>query len=398
MRFLQTSDWHLGKIFHEKNLIEDQQIILDQIIGQIKKAEEEKNPYSALLVPGDIYDRAVPSQEATELLSSFIARMNSEHPSVHMFFLSGNHDSSSRLSYGAKIFEKQNIHFCTNTKNLSEPVILSNDKEKVAVYQIPFLSPLSIESTDDKPLRQQQELYEAACSKILEGHKKNYSEIPAVVCAHLYSIGTKLAASERSYVGTAEQVNVSVFNGFTYGALGHIHRFQYCNKNHTIAYSGSPLPYNFDDSPETFMLDVNICAETKTAEAVKIPFKALHPIIKLEGKLAEFLNERADEIKKYKDYYIEVTLTDDVIQPGAYTILQSIMPNLLSLILKGSKAQENSGSLQQRKEAMESRDPVKIFNQFLSDIYSDEELEKEVVTLEKKLFIKEAKAVEKGAE
>lgn len=395
MRFLQTSDWHLGKIFHERNLIEDQEFFLNQIFEQIQKAKAEGEPYSALLVPGDIYDRAIPSQEATELLSSFIARMNFEQPEVHIFFISGNHDSASRLSYGAKIFEKQNIHFCTDTKKLAEPVILDNGKEKTAVYQIPFLTPLSIKTNDDKPLRQQQELYQAACEMIINEHKKNFKEIPSVVCAHLYSIGTTPAASERSYVGTAEQVDVSIFKDFTYGAFGHIHRFQFCNKDHTIAYSGSPLTYNFDDSPETFMLDVKISKETDV-QVEKIPFKHLHPIIKLEGKLEEFLNARNSEVKELQNHFIEVTLTDEIMPVGAFSLLQTVMPGLLCLIMKGRQGSENSTSLLERKIAMESRDPEKIFDQFLKDIYSEEELEKELVKKEKDLFVLEAKEIEFG--
>lgn len=395
MRFLQTSDWHLGKIFHERNLIEDQNYFLNQIFEQLQKAKDEGKPYSALLVPGDIYDRAVPSQEATELLSSFIARMNSEFSDIHLFFLSGNHDSASRLSYGAKIFEKQNIHFCTDTKSLTEPVLLTDENETVAVYQIPFLSPLSIKS-EDKPLRSQQELYDAACNAISESHKKNHKEIPSVVCAHLYSIGSTKGGSERSYIGTAEQVDISVFKDFDYCALGHIHGFQYCDKKHKCVYSGSPLPYNFDDSPETFMLDVELCSSEKNLQITKVPFKALHPIIKLEGTVNQFLNERSDEIKNYKDYFIEVTLTDEVMPLGAFNMLQNVMPNLLHLIIKSKQSSQSSGTLEERKAAIESQDPEKIFNQFLSDIYSGEELEKDVVKLEKKLFIKEVESKNAG--
>lgn len=397
MRFLQTSDWHLGKIFHERNLFQDQQFILEQIITQIKNAALEKKSYSAILIPGDIYDRAVPSPEATELLSMFIARMNTEFPQVHLFFLSGNHDSATRLSYGAKIFEKQNIHFCTDTKNITSPVILCDKNQKVAVYQIPFLQSGSIKNqSDDKPLRQQQEMYKEACLQILDAHKKNYPDLPSIICAHLYSIGCSISGSERSYVGTSEQVDVSLFQDFNYGAFGHIHKFQFCDKAHRIVYSGSPMPYNFDDNPETFMLDIEISSKEQLPVITKIPFNLLHPIIKLEGTFSEFLNQRKDEIKKYQDYYVQVTLTDEVLPTGAFLLLQNLIPNLLQLIIKGKNSAQNSSSLQERKIAIDSHNPEKIFNQFLSDLYSQEELEKEIVKEEKKLFIKEAKDVEFG--
>ncbi len=150
MRILHTSDWHLGKIFHEYSLIEDQRHVLKQIIQTIKSAEEEKNPFAALVVSGDIYDRAVPPAEATTLLNDFLVQATNLFPSLHIFMISGNHDSASRLSFAASFLEKHNIHLATDTKNFTESVIVEQNGEKAAFYQLPFLQSGSIQKKSQK--------------------------------------------------------------------------------------------------------------------------------------------------------------------------------------------------------------------------------------------------------
>jgi DNA repair protein SbcD/Mre11 len=124
MRFLQTGDWHLGKVFYETSLVEDQRYFLDQIVTELEQAEADTVPYDAVAVPGDIYDRAVPPPEAVTLFSNFLNRVHTKFPRLHLFFLSGNHDSSDRLSFTAELLNRQNIHICTDTRHFTEPVII----------------------------------------------------------------------------------------------------------------------------------------------------------------------------------------------------------------------------------------------------------------------------------
>ena len=91
MRFLHTSDWHLGKLFFNHSLIEDQKFFLDQIIAELKKAADEDCPYDALIVAGDVYDKAIPAPEAVPLFSDFLNRLHENFPALHMFFTSVHH-------------------------------------------------------------------------------------------------------------------------------------------------------------------------------------------------------------------------------------------------------------------------------------------------------------------
>ena len=394
MRFLHTGDWHVGKVFHEVSLIEDQREFLRQVCEELESARKGGNPYSALLVPGDVYDRAVPPAEATQLLSRFLNTVHSSFPELHLFFIAGNHDSAGRLSFARELLDCQNIHICTDTSRYTEPVVLENGGEAVCVYQLPFLYPLSISSGEEKLLRTQQEQYEYALTCILQAHDKSYSGIPAVLCAHLFTAKSAVGSSERSFVGTAEMVDTDVFNGFTYCALGHIHKCQPCGSEKRVYYSGSPLAYDFDDNPDTFMLSVTVNgAEVPSVQ--KIPVRPLHRLAVLEGAFGDFYGASADKklIEKYRDCYVKISATDTSVVQGAMSLLRTNFPLCLSFVPKIYASALSSGSVQERKSAIESKNSCQIFEQFLSDAYGssgfEEELpaeEKQCVQDEKKLF------------
>ncbi len=462
MRILHTADWHLGKIFHEYSMIEDQRYVLNQILEIIKTAQEEKNPFSALLVSGDIYDRAVPSSEASNLLSDFLTQATESFPELHIFMISGNHDSAERLSFASSFLEKHKIHLTTNTKNFLEPIILedvnsdlSNSKnQKVAFYQLPFLHPGSIKFSEqqnatlnassfsqsknsalnaedqvksktatlskknsaqsknqnqseiaplniEKICRTQEELFREATNQIIKNHQKKFCKIPLVLNAHLFTLGSIQASSERSNIGTAEQVDVSLFKDFTYGAFGHIHKFQACDKAHKCFYSGSLLPYNFDDSTESGILDVEINSYDEVPKVKRILFNPLHKIATLEGKFDNFVNPQKNQnfVKENKNDFLQIILTDENEIREPFLRLKEIFPNLLLLSLKNRTSSAANLSIQKRKEAIKSKDFSQIFTQFLTDIYGQNyDQSSELVKNEKEIFEQEASKIEKPSD
>lgn len=403
MRILHTSDWHLGKTFHEYFLIEDQRFVLNQILEVIKNAELEQNPFSALIVSGDIYDRAIPAAEATTLLSDFLTDLVEKFPYLHIFMISGNHDSASRLSFATSFLEKHNIHLATSTKKILEPIILEKNEEKVAFYQIPFLQPGSIKKENsDEILRTQEELFCEICKQINLAHLKKYENLPSVLNAHLFTLGSVHGFSERSNIGTAEQVDVSIFKNFTYGAFGHIHKFQVCDKQHKCYYSGSLLPYNFDDSPESGMLDVEIKTKNEIPTVKRIFFEPLHKIATLEGKFSDFMDFEKNKkyLNEHKNDFLQIILTDEIEPREPFSKLKNIFPNLLVLSSKNRANSKMNFSIQKRKEAISSNDFGQIFTQFLNDVYGFQEdsnqiSDSELIKNEKELFEKEAKELER---
>lgn len=406
MRILHTSDWHLGKVFHEYSLCEDQRFVLDQILGALKNAEDEGRPFSALLVSGDIYDRAVPPPEAAGLLDGFLTKASASFPYLHIFMVSGNHDSAARLSFASSFLEKHNIHLATGTKNFLEPVVLEQNGEKCAFYQLPFLHPGSINPAEnegagdnsEKVLRSQEELFREASSQIISHHKKKYGDIPLVLNAHLFTLGSSCGSSERSNIGTAEQVDVSVFKDFTYGAFGHIHKFQVCGRAHRCYYPGSLLPYSFDDSPESGMLDVEIKGAGDVPLARRILFNPMHRTATLEGKFSDFVSDDKNRgaVEKHKNDFLQIILTDEVPPREPFARLKKIFPNLLLLSSKTKAASAENLSIKKRRDAVRSNDFKQIFTQFLSDVCGDGRSDSALAEEEKELFKKEAEEMERS--
>lgn len=391
MHFLQTSDWHLGRLLFNTSLLDDQKEILNQIISQIETASQDGNEYDALLIPGDIYDRANPPKEAMTVLSDFLTELANKFPKLNVFILSGNHDDAKLLYFAKDFFKRANIHICTDLSDIQKPVIITsqkNESEKAAIYQIPYLEAYSFAD-----LRRQQELYEKATEIIKENHKNN-EDCFSIICAHLFAIKSIVNDAERSSVGPAEEVDTTLFEDFDYTALGHIHSYQPCGKKNNIYYSGSPLKFNPDnkDKENKFLLDITLTKNQKP-EVKKIPLIAPHKITTIIGSFADYFgkNLKDELIKPYKNDYIIFICTDDVLPDSPMQNLKTVFPYIKSFRMEEREKGQNNNSAEERIarqniiEEFESK-PENLFNKFLEDINAntkDDDLEKK----EKELFL-----------
>ena len=391
MHFLQTSDWHLGRLLFNTSLLDDQKEILNQIISQIAAASQEGNEYDALLIPGDIYDRANPPKEAMTVLSDFLTELSNKFPKLNVFILSGNHDDAKLLYFAKDFFRKANIHICTDLSDIQKPVIITsakNESEKAAFYQIPYLEAYSFAD-----LRRQQELYEKATEIIKENHKNN-EDCFSIVCAHLFAIKSIVNDAERSSVGPAEEVDTTLFENFDYTALGHIHSYQPCGKKNNIYYSGSPLKFNPDnkDKENKFLLDITLTKNQKP-EVKKIPLIAPHKITTITGSFADYVGKNSKEslIEPYKNDYIIFICTDDVLPDSPMQNLKTVFPFIKSFRMEERSKGQNNNSAEERIarqniiEEFESK-PENLFNKFLEDINAKIQ-DKELETKEKELFL-----------
>ena len=391
MHFLQTSDWHLGRLLFNTSLLDDQKEILNQIISQIETASQEGNEYDALFIPGDIYDRANPPKEAMTVISDFLTELANKFPKLNVFILSGNHDDAKLLYFAKDFFKRANIHICTDLSDIQKPVIITSQKnefEKAAIYQIPYLEAYSFAD-----LRRQQELYEKATEIIKENHKNN-EDCFSIICAHLFAIKSIVNDAERSSVGPAEEVDTTLFEDFDYTALGHIHSYQPCGKKNNIFYSGSPLKFNPDnkDKENKFLLDITLTKNQKP-EVKKLPLIAPHKITTITGSFADYFgkNLKDELIKPYKNDYIIFICTDDVLPDSPMQNLKNVFPFIKSFRMEEREKGQNNNSAEERIarqniiEEFESK-PENLFNKFLEDINAkiqDKELEKK----EKELFL-----------
>lgn len=380
MRFLHSGDWHLGKTLYDVSLEEDQKQFMEQVHEIFGDAKREGKPYDALIIPGDIYDRNVPPAKAVSLLDDFLGRMSRDFPEAHVFILSGNHDGPARLGFASSFLEKSNIHIATDAAKTGDAVMVSG----VAVYQIPFLLQTSF---PDEETRTQQRLFERATEIIRKSHAEKHPGTPAIVCAHATVYG-KSDGEHFLSVGTASSIDRELFSGFTYTALGHIHKYQQLGENGNIFYSGSPLAYSFDDNTDKCFLSVEIGTDTEKPDSVeRIPVRTLHPLIRLSGKFSDFIGEDAHKKwAQYRDCYVEIKCTDSTLSENPKRALLETFPRILSFVRERSASGGGSDFEERRKLAMKQGDSeVGLFRKFVRDMHpeddhtvSAEQLEEEI--------------------
>lgn len=376
MKLLHTADLHLGKTLHEASLLQDQEAMLDQLAGELAGGQ-----YAALIVAGDIYDRAVPPAEAVALFGSFLSRVRSAGSGTEVFIIPGNHDSPQRLSFAGDILGREGIHIIGDPENSFTPIILSKDKETLAVFLLPFLAAgtLIVSEAEDPDLFSQQdrpsmgstqaELAREASRRYAEILlKPEYARMPTVLVAHLFAQGGEEAGSERIFVGSAERVAPAFFSRFSYTALGHLHRSQRVTDR--MYYAGSPLAYAFDEANDRkCFLSVEIdCARAPFPVTVtKIPVAPFRRVTRESGTFDEFY--ATDKHKALAADWLEITLTDASLVANPMGLLRTKFPHLLS-VRQGSLASESEGERRLMDAAQASkRDPVTDFSDFETDLY-----------------------------
>ena len=318
MKLLHTADLHIGKSIYEFNMLEDQKHILQEIL-QIAREEQ----VDAFLLAGDIYDRSVPSTEAVQLLEWFLLEALAIAP---VFMIAGNHDSAERLSFGASLLEKSRLYIAGGRE--VKEIILEDSFGKVAFHLLPFVKPAVVEagSSEEAVAKQLEQLkggWERADRHVLLTH--------FFVCAQ--GKEPELSDSEvHSFVGGLEQVDVSLFAGYDYVALGHIHKPQ-CMKRGQTYYAGSPLCYSFSEAGTG--KGVNIIELQEHGE-VGVCRKVLHPLRQMrtvKGSLAELISQ-GNALEEEREDYIQAILTDreELIDPIGS--LRSVYPNTMQIVLE----------------------------------------------------------------
>jgi exonuclease SbcD len=385
MKFLHTADLHLGKIFHEQSLLDDQAFMLDTLRDLLRDKS-----FQALVIAGDVYDRSIPPPDAVKLFSLFLGKLKKERPDLEVFLISGNHDSASRLSFGRELFAELGVFFITDPEDADKPIVIGEERERTAFFLLPFLNPGSLkgEDEDQTPLRSQSRLAETA-AKRLEKARFAAREAGAqhtILVAHLFAAGGLASDSERTFLGNAECTDIGLFAGFDYVALGHLHRCQAVGTN--VYYSGSPLAYSFSEAThEKVFLSVALSGERLVVE--KIFIDPLRKMSRITGAFDDFKGELSDEIKAKRDDYLEVILTDKCFVDNPLFLLRQQFPHLLSIRQEEAmKAHvRESGSHLRFIDFDAKRNIADDFADFLFDIYG--EINGEEIALFQSLLVEE---------
>jgi exonuclease SbcD len=333
MRLIHTADWHLGRLFHNQHLTEDQAHVLDQLV----ELAREVRP-AAVLVAGDLYDRAVPPTEAVSLLDEVFTRLVDDL-GVPVVAIAGNHDSAARVGFAGRLLRERGLHVVGELPQAASPIILRDEHGPVRISALPFADPaVARDAYGDPDVHDQQAVTAAGVRRALaaaEPHERH------VLVAHAFVAGGLESESERPLtVGGAEQVAVSVFEGFDYVALGHLHRPQACG-GPTVRYAGSLLKYSFAESAHPKSISVVEIGPRGSAPgdpgragraAVSVEEVALSPlrdVRRVEGTLDELLARGAADPRR--DDYVLGVLLDDGALFDPIGRLRAAYPNVLAI-------------------------------------------------------------------
>ncbi|MDT2008288.1 exonuclease SbcCD subunit D [Rhodococcus opacus] len=361
MRILHTSDWHIGRTFHGVDLLADQARVLDAIAALVTE-----HGVDVVVVPGDVYDRSIPSADAVTVCNrGFEAIRNA---GAVIVATSGNHDSAARLGAGAAFSGAGGLHLMTTVAGINSPVVLEDAHGPVAFYGIPYLEPEITRAQLDVPTaRSHAEILDAAMSRVrsdLDARNDTGARTRSVVLAHAFVVGAEATGSERSIsVGGVETVSASAFGDVDYVALGHLHSPQTLAEN--IRYSGSPLPYSFGErthAKAVFLVDLDADG-LRAVERVDLP--VVRGLRQLTGTVQELLED--ESYRDAEDCYVSAVLTDPERPVDAMRSLQTRFPFAVHL-----EWQRPDGVDDLRyRDKVHGRSDLQITRSFLTDVRSE---------------------------
>ncbi|BBI32307.1 exonuclease SbcCD subunit D [Cohnella abietis] len=360
MKFIHTADWHLGKLVQGVYMTEDQRYVLQQLLEVV----EQERP-DAVVIAGDLYDRAIPPTDAVDLLDELFQKIVIEL-NTPLLAISGNHDSPDRLNFGTAIMEARGLHLVGQLKPTIKPVVLQDEHGEVHFHLVPYADPAQVRYTfEDEEIRTHDEAMNAIVTRI------KASMNPAarhVFVGHAFvTPGARpeenTSQSERPLsIGGAEYVHSEYFKCFQYTALGHLHQAHHVS-DETIRYSGSPLKYSISEEihRKGFLI-----VEIDAAGAVTVDKRELKPRRDMRRVIAPI-----EEIERHAicEDYVFVTLLND--NPVLFPMekVRAVYPNALHVerkvtVVTGGGTDEADSEIKARREA----DPVALFAAFYQEV------------------------------
>ena len=361
MKLLHLGDLHLGKSLLDFGFKDDQKYILNQILSIV-----EDKKIDAVLLAGDIYDRAIPSEDATWLLDYFLSSLVKLDVSVYM--ISGNHDSDERLNFGSSLFKSNKVYISSKFDGTLHKNTEKDDFGEIDIYLLPFVKASQVESFYPE---EHLKSYEAAVRTIIDNtdidtNKRN------VILAHQFVVNSNsdpvVSGSEGvsvKTVGLVEKISYKCFDEFDYVALGHIHSGQSVGRE-TVRYSGSPLKYSLSEAdscksvPIITLGEKNVKSDNKetNVEVELVPLKPLRDLRHLKGKMKDLLDK--NNITSPEDY---VTLTDEDPIENAMALFQQEYPYTVRIEYDNSYTKEVDSD----SGAVNAED--KSFSELIGDFY-----------------------------
>ncbi|MBT2400605.1 exonuclease SbcCD subunit D [Streptomyces sp. ISL-100] len=357
MRILHTSDWHLGRSFHRVNLLDAQATFLDHLVTTVRERDVE-----AVLVAGDVYDRAVPPLAAVELFDRALHQLAAA--GVPTVMISGNHDSARRLGVGAGLIDRAGIHLRTDPAGCATPVVLRDAHGDVAFYGLPYLEPALVREEFKVAKVGHEAVIGAAMERVRADLAGRPESTRSVVLAHAFVTGGEPSDSERDItIGGVASVPAGVFEGVDYVALGHLHGSQAITAR--VRYSGSPLAYSFSEADHRktmWLIDLGPTGEIEAQERLDCPVP--RRVARIRGRLEELVEDPS--LERHEDSWIEATLTDPVRPTEPMALLCARFPHTISLVFDPERAPEDP--LASYAQRLKGRDDQQIAEDFVAHV------------------------------
>ncbi len=320
MKFIHTSDWHIGRLFQNIALLDDQLYVLQQV-----KSYAIEHKVDAVIIAGDIFDRSVPPAEAVDALNNFLEQLTIEL-SIPVILISGNHDSAKRLGFGAKHMQQAGLHILSNLTDITKPITIESDTGPVNFYGIPYHDPVEVREAFDCDVKTYDEAHIHLVDRI---NAVRSTDIPSVLISHCFIDGADESESERPLsIGGADRVSYDPLKSFDYVALGHLHAPQYKGFEH-IRYSGSLLKYSFSEYKQKKGVTLVEVGQTGLVSHQHLALTPQHDLRVLEGTLAGILDDATTDTHKQDYLLIKLTDKNDILDPMGQ--LRQVYPNTLQL-------------------------------------------------------------------
>lgn len=372
MKIFHLSDLHIGLKLINRDLREDQEYIFDQIVDYIKREKPQ-----ALVIAGDIYDKAVPSAEAVEVFDHLIGNLMTAEPDLTVMIISGNHDSGPRVNCFRSVLSRQRLHMVgvpprKETEKI-EKVTLKDLYGNVNFYLLPFVKPSMVKEITGTDENGNNLSYNDTIHRLIEREEIDQNERNILVSHQFYLPAGKTADdvermdSEIRTVGNIDEISADILERFDYAALGHIHKPMKVGRD-IFRYCGTPLACSVSEAgQQKGILMLDISEKEKEPEIAVLPLNPLRQVRVIKGRLEEVLKQGCED-------YVTVILTDkvdlDVID--MQDRLRLAFPRLLEIRREGQRRNILKTSLEEQKLL----DPFQLCCSFLKDA---DEAEKELL-------------------
>lgn len=358
MKFFHTSDWHLGKLVQGVYMTEDQRYVMQQLLKDIETEKPD-----AVVIAGDLYDRAVPPTEAVNLLNEVLDTIVLKLKTP-VLAIAGNHDSPSRLDFGSNIMKANGFHMAGQLSKELEPVVLKDEYGEVYFHLLPYADPSVVRHIfADEEIRTHND----AMKKMTEYIAGKMDPIARhVLVGHAFVTPhgehqDNTSDSERLLaIGGTEQVDANLFAKFHYTALGHLHQAHFV-QHENIRYAGSPLKYSISEEKHKkgyYIVELDGQGAINVEKRLLIPKRDMRTVAaKIDDLLKHPINED----------YVFVRLLDETPVLSPMEKVRSVYPNAMH-VERNIVLPTVSESLQGEQVARHKMDDRSLFRAFYQEV------------------------------